>query len=217
MADLRIVLEQALNHFYEFWQYGLEPSLNLKTLSNGAVSIHSNVTIFPSPVPMPRILPQVQSIPVRRRHRSGNGARMRRKVHRAHANDKVDVAVDKVPCNDVSVSLSAANADHSNTDENIEEKCEQEEDSLEQQNLDIPEEALCTLNSLEFFNSNISRSSSSEENLDNRRNQDLDRIRNLISTCNYSLSRSLYQAEYDRSAEMEAFQTSMTDRVSLPM
>ena len=78
MADPSYVIEQAVKIFYHHWHCGLQPSINLKTLPNGAVCVSSNATIIP---PNSQIYEHISSS-YSTRHRSGRNSRKKRRNKR---------------------------------------------------------------------------------------------------------------------------------------
>ena len=79
MADPTIVIEQAIRYFLNQWYCGLEPTLYLKTLSNGEICVNTNVKSLEA------ILNSQQL--VRSHRRSGRHSRQRRSVQRSQKKD----------------------------------------------------------------------------------------------------------------------------------
>ena len=99
MAQPSFIIDQAICHFFDYWHYGLQPSLNVKTLPDGHLVVSISVTGDPASS-LSRTSPKNQTI---RRHRSGNGARKRRQLQRSKApvlsNLKKDDDDDTIPEN----------------------------------------------------------------------------------------------------------------------
>ena len=81
MAQPSFIVDQAIRLFFDYWHYGLQPSLNVKTLPDGHLVVSISVTGDPASS-LSRTSPKNQTI---RRHRSGNGARKRRQLQRSKA------------------------------------------------------------------------------------------------------------------------------------
>ena len=76
MAHPSFAVEQAVSNFWHLWNCGLEPSLTFKTLSNGAIVVHSTIQSFP--VPFKDCFNVI-------RNRSGRNARLRQQKCRRNA------------------------------------------------------------------------------------------------------------------------------------
>ena len=84
MAQPSYVIEQAVRLFHHYWHLGLQPTFNLKTLSNGAICVSSDVLLLP-----PNVQFHEQNSPnISRRRKSSRNARKNRRSRRLANHNK---------------------------------------------------------------------------------------------------------------------------------
>ena len=97
MASPLFVIESAMRHFLQSWNFGMCPRLSIDTNANGSITVNSAVTYLP---PTLNLNSSETNYNVQRRpsKRSGNGSRKRRQEKRSTKASQDSSAVNvKIP------------------------------------------------------------------------------------------------------------------------
>ena len=103
MAHPSVIVEQAVRYFLQQWSFGLQPSLTLTTLADGAICASSKVS-SPSPSVTKKQQHPIDST-YHYRHRSGQNSRSRRRKLR----QQNSVLCDETKLQTLSVASNESN------------------------------------------------------------------------------------------------------------